>query len=64
MLWRTSVVNSSEIKPEMAADGRSTTKKLTSLKMDLHLKRLCFPLSMVQTMPGELIRDASLLVVG
>lgn len=30
-------VNSSEIKPEMAVDGRNM-KKLASLKMDLHLK--------------------------
>lgn len=64
MLWRTRVVNSSEIKPEIAVDSRSTMKKLTYLKMDLHLKRLCLPPPREQTMPGELIRDAFLLVVG
>lgn len=64
MLWRTRIVNSSEIKPEMAVDSRSTMKNLTSLEIHLHLKRLCLPPPKEQTTPGELITDAFLLVVG
>lgn len=58
------VVNSSEIKPEMAVDSKSCHEKLTSLKMNLHLKLLCLPPPREQTTPGELIKDAFLLVAG
>lgn len=55
ILWRTSVVRYSEIKPEMSAESRGTRKKKADLKMDLHLKWLCFPPAREQTMPEEFI---------
>lgn len=55
-----SVIQQSSLKWQLKAEAPGKKKK-AALKMDLHLRRLCFPPAREQTAPGEFISQALLL---